>query len=179
MDKQDLRQELQAKLCRLILLEMQQETAAYKSPSKIRAYRLASRVEEWRAYADGHGHDIEIDAVQDVVRELLLLCEHLGITGKQPAAAGEELRDVEEQIADEVAMERRLGSTLLHILDEVPVDEGSHRQMCASIDKLMDRVQFWREHPGEAYEGQEVADVLMPIITQLLEHCPPAAGGAA
>lgn len=88
MDEQDLRHKLQAKLCRLILLEIEQETAAHKSPSKIRAYRLARRVEEWRAYEDGYGHDIEIDAVQDVVRELLLLCEHLGISGKQPAAGG-------------------------------------------------------------------------------------------
>jgi hypothetical protein len=51
--------------------------------------------------------------------------------------------------------------------------------MRANIRNLMDRVRFWREHPGEAYDGQQVADVLMPIITQLLEHEPPAAGGAA
>lgn len=68
----------------------------------------------------------------------------------------------------------RMGAAIIHILDVVPMDEGCHRRMRANIDRLMDRVQFWAEHPGEAYEGQEVADALMPIITQLLEQ-----GGAA
>lgn len=86
------------------------------------------------------------------------------------AAAHQCLRDVEDEIAAEVEAEQRLGRNLLHILDEVPVDDGIHLRMRASIDKLMDRVQFWREHPGDAYDGEHVADVLMPIITQLLEH---------
>ena len=122
------------------------------------------------------------DTLHRVFVEVLSLGHHLakalGIDEQQPAAAGEELLDVEEQIADEVAMGRRLGRSLLHILDEVPVDEGCHRRMRANIRNLMDRVRFWREHPGEAYDGQQVADVLMPIITQLLEHELPAAGGA-
>jgi hypothetical protein len=95
---------------------------------------------------------------------MLHLCDHLGITGR------ERPEGITPIAAD------RMGNAIIHLLDGVPVDDGCHRQMRSSIDNLMDRVQFWREHPGEAYEGQGVADALMPIITQLVEYA--QAGGA-
>ena len=122
---------------------------------------------------------VEFDSLS-VSRRHGKLAQHLEVQGQltdavcdlvdhltTQAAAHDALRDMEKEVAH---LPVTMHSNLLHILDREPVDEGCHRQMRDSIDTLMERVQFWREHPGEAYDGQQVADVLMPIITQLLEH---------
>lgn len=139
-----------------IMAELRAETRAYKSLAKLRLKRLRSSIEAW--WAQDHADD-EQRQIMHIVVDLLLLCQHLGITGRPSVAK-----------RDKTHLLFTIHGNLVHILDDMPVDAACHRQMRASIRRLMDRVQFWHQHPGDAYDGHNVADVLMPIITQLLEQ---------
>lgn len=65
-----------------ILAEVRAETRAYKSLARLRLRRLLVCIKEWLG-KDFPGNDEEMLPL--VCAELLLLCDHLGITGKQAA----------------------------------------------------------------------------------------------
>ena len=147
-----------------ILAELRAEQRAYKSHTRLRLRRLRSTIEEWQpALADNDRQQI-----RHIVVDLLLLCQHLGITGRPTLAKH-----------DKDHLPVTMHSNLLHILDEVPVDEGSHRRLRSNLERLMHRMVYWRDYPDTACDGDHVADVLMPIITQLLKHEQTSTGGAA
>lgn len=64
--------------------ELRQETPAYRAPGRRRLYRLCNYVEQWQDRMPGED---EREQLLGISAELLLLCEHLGITGRQPDAA--------------------------------------------------------------------------------------------
>jgi hypothetical protein len=94
------------------------------------------------------------------------------VSGKQATTSVAWRMECERQHQHQMLMSTlmRISMRLRHILHELPVDEGAHRQLRASIDQLRDRAKWWAEHPGEAYDADQLIDVLLPIIRQLLEH---------
>ena len=79
-------QELEAYACRKIVQEIARETVAYKSPARLRLYRLADFIEQWRGY--GHLPDGHPDLMQDVVREFVALLEHMGLESVKVPTGG-------------------------------------------------------------------------------------------
>jgi hypothetical protein len=68
-----------------VLAELRAEQPAHKSLARLRLNRLRSCIEDWWAQDI---QDDEREMLVAVCTELLLLCQHLGITGKQPVAGG-------------------------------------------------------------------------------------------
>lgn len=89
--------------------ELRQETPAYRAPGRRRLYRLCSYVEQWQDRMPGED---EREQLLGISAELLLLCEHLGITGRQPeTTATHGIRPSAEQLAEVILVQTPIEKT--------------------------------------------------------------------